>query len=59
MDGLLTSELHSNLHQLSTENFKALVKYYETGILPLQARRSILNELMQDTDTTKDVKAFG
>ena len=55
MDGTLMNKLHGNLNLLSVQSMNALLKYYETGILSSKEQNLLLNDLMQERDTLKDV----
>ena len=58
MDGTLMNALHGNLNLLSEESMNKLLGYFETGILTLQDRNSLLNELTGHGDTSKALKAL-
>jgi len=53
MDGLLMRTLHGNLHLLSPQNYEKLKSYYATGILSLEDRNSLLNEITARKDMSR------
>jgi hypothetical protein len=53
MDGTLMNELHGSLSLISEQNWKNLLRYFETGILSSQDHYSLLNEITKRKATLK------
>jgi hypothetical protein len=58
MDGILMNALHGNLSRISVENWKSLLKYFETGTLSLQDQYLLLNEIIGPKAFSLVLKAY-